>query len=139
MKQQNKNFWGDCGNCGTKINDNNFGYDLEEDRGYICDDCFKKHLRVLIKDLKKFIGSKDFNDKLKLKKKILWVSDQMGHWHDNADKSSMESVTDYDSWSVRKLKLEIVCELKSLIQEAGLSCSEINKLHEKIVKEHEGE
>jgi len=132
----NKQSLGNCGKCGNKITDKNLGWDLEENGGFICEKCYKKLCCKLIKDLQNFVKSDSFNKRQKLISKVLWVSEKMGYWHDNADKSSMENVADYNGWSIRKLKLEILSELESLMQGVGLNLNKIKELHKKIAEEN---
>src|SRR3989344_2579607 len=109
--------WGNCSRCGKEITDNNFGDRITGEEVLVCDSCAEKHRIKVIKELERFRKSKDYNNILSLRKKMLWISEQMGNWGDNADKSCMESITDYDDWDIKELQTSILDNEITLVEE----------------------
>ena len=105
---KNKSEWGNCSRCGKEITDDNFGDCIEAEEVYVCDSCAEKHIASVINKLEAFRKSKEYNSVLELRKKMLWISEKMGNWEDNGDKTSMESVTDYDDWEIKELQTSII-------------------------------
>lgn len=97
-----------CAKCKSNITEDNFGDVLGKDELLYCEKCSKKKILDLITNLNNFRKSKDFKSILALRKKILWTSEYMGRWHDNADKSIMEGVKDYDSHNIFELQINIL-------------------------------
>jgi protein-arginine kinase activator protein McsA len=128
---RNKSEWGNCKRCGKKITDNNLGDVIEAEEIMVCDSCAEKHSLSIIAELDKFRHSKDFNNWIKTRNKLLWVSEQMGNWFDNADKSCMESVSDYDRDSLQTLQsilLDNLCTItENYIFPKGILEEDYNK------------
>jgi len=109
-----------CGKCGVEINGNNLGDIIEAEEVLVCDSCSKKHRLYMIAELNGFRLSKEFNNnRIALRKKILWTSDKMGRWFDAGDKSYIESVSDYYDFNLFELQSDIleslVCILETFI------------------------
>lgn len=102
----NKIDFGLCGKCNKHII--RLGGSIEADEKLVCSECYKDHLVKVVAEVEAFRKSKCFDDVLELKNKILWLSETMGHLFDNADKSSQESVSDYDGMNQFKLQLYII-------------------------------
>ena len=49
-----------CSICSTGINDNNFGNTIEVDEKVVCNNCYKKHLNIVVEDIEQFRKSKNF-------------------------------------------------------------------------------
>ena len=92
------------------------GMETSEEGSFLCEECSLEHLRNLIKEIKRFSESSYFFDKFELIKKHLWLSEEMGFWMDNANKSVMESVYWYYDWSLRELQKGILNHKKTLEQ-----------------------
>lgn len=109
-----KNYdFGNCAKCGRKII--SLGGEITSEELLVCKECSDKHSIDLVNELEKFRRSEGFNSILSLRKKILWVSEQKANWNDNADKSFMESVTDYNDWNITELRSAIIeCEITLL-------------------------
>lgn len=122
--------YGKCVNCNTKIAERNFGYQI--DAGLICSVCEQKHLLMLIDDLERFRKSKAFEDKQEVKKKILWLSEKMGYWFDNADGSIQESIGEYDQYNLFELQCQLLDQEITLIQ--NLDSKKKARLKKKINK-----
>jgi len=97
--------WGNCVKCGIKITDKNFGDCIGIEENIVCADCSEKHLNYMIEELETFRKGKGFNGILDLRKKILWVSEQMGNWMNNATGTIVEGVTDYNEYNIFELQL----------------------------------
>ena len=105
---KNKTECGNCSRCGKEITDNNFGGCIEAEEVYVCDSCAEKHRLSIIAELNKFRQSKEFNDRLALKKKILWASESLGNIFDNATGTIIENVFDYDNCNVFELQSDLL-------------------------------
>jgi len=113
---KNKTEWGNCSRCGKEITDNNFGDSIEAEEVLVCDSCAEKHRLHIITELNNFRQGKEFNDKLALRKKILWSSEQLGNWFDAGDKSYIESVSDYDNYNLFELQVTLLDTLQTLLE-----------------------
>lgn len=109
-----------CSRCKKVITNNNFGDSIEAEEVLVCNGCADEHKQYIITELDKFRHSKEFDDKLALRNKILWASEQLGNCFDNADKSVQESVSDYMYKNVFDLQLYII-ELELICVEGLLS------------------
>lgn len=107
---------GNCSRCGKEITDNTIGDIIEAEEVLVCDSCAEKHRLFIITELKKFRQGKEFNDKLALRKKILWSSEQLGNWFDAGDKSYIESVSDYDNYNLFELQVTLLDTLQTLLE-----------------------
>lgn len=133
--------WGLCGKCNKPIKE--LGGEIEADEMLVCKECYKDHIIRVVNEVESFRKSSAFNDVLELKNKILWLSESMGHLFDNADKSSQESVSDYDGMNQFKLQLYIIdIELnlveRELMEDYHLKGyntlrKELKQLHSKLV------
>lgn len=108
--------WGNCSRCGKEINNNTIGDIIEAEEVLVCDSCAEKHRLYIITELNKFRQSKEFNDKLALRKKILWSSEQLRNWFDAGDKSYIESVSDYDNYNLFELQVTLLDTLQTLLE-----------------------
>jgi len=95
-----------CAKCGKKTE--NLGGTYEDKELIYCEECSKAKELEIIKDLDDFRKSKNFHDKLALKKKILMTSEELGHIFDNSDKSHQENVSDYDELDIYELQVCIL-------------------------------
>jgi len=105
---KNKSEWGNCSRCGKEITDDTFGDCIEAEEVYVCDSCAEKHRLSIIAELNKFRQSKEFNDRLALRNKILWASESLGNIFDNATGTIIESVSDYDNCNVFELQSDLL-------------------------------
>lgn len=105
-----------CARCGVILTYNNLGDCIEAEEIIVCESCAEKHRLFMIKELLKFRKSKDFNNVIKLRKKILWTSEKMGHWFDAGDKSYIENVSDYDYYNKFELQITLLDMLQSLLE-----------------------
>jgi DNA-directed RNA polymerase subunit RPC12/RpoP len=108
--------WGNCSRCGKEITDNIIGEIIEAEEVPVCDRCAEKHRLYIISELNKFRQGKEFNDKLPLRKKILWSSEQLGNWFDAGDKSYIERVFDYDNYNLFELQVTLLDTLQTLLE-----------------------
>lgn len=113
---ENKSEWDKCSKCGKEITDNNFGDIIEVEKVLVCDSCSRKHRLYIITELNKFRQSKEFNDKLALRKKILWTSEQLGNWFDNATGTEQESVSDYNNFNLFELQVFLLDIFQTLLE-----------------------
>ena len=90
------------------MTEKNFGDSITAEEVYVCDDCARKHKHSIINELEKFRKSKEYNDRLELKKKILWASESLGNYFDNATGTIIESVSDYDNCNVFELQSDLL-------------------------------
>lgn len=140
----NKSEWGYCSKCGIEITNNNIGDMIEAEEKLVCVRCAEKHIRDIIRELELFRKSKEFKQELALRKKILWTSEQMGNWFDNADKSIQESVTDYDNLNLFELQFYIIESELRLVESFALDNEDyefrlnpdMKVLREELLKEH---
>jgi DNA-directed RNA polymerase subunit RPC12/RpoP len=100
--------WGNCSRCRKKITDNTIGDIIEAEEVIVCDSCAKKHRLYIIAEINKFRQSKEFNDRLALRNKILWASESLGNYFDNATGTIIESVSDYDNCNVFELQSDLL-------------------------------
>jgi hypothetical protein len=109
---KNKSEWGNCSRCGKEITDKNFGGEIEAEELLVCNDCERQHKKNIIAELNKFRQSKDFSDRLALKQKILWTSESLGHYFDNATGTIRESVIDQRdaAWYLLRFELNLTEE-----------------------------
>jgi DNA-directed RNA polymerase subunit RPC12/RpoP len=126
--------WGNCSRCGKEITDNTIGDMIEAEEVLVCDSCADKHRLYLITELDKFRQSKEFNDILALRKKLLWASEKLGNCWDNATGTIIESVSDYNNLNVFELQsdllnIELDCVNNNLAEgELGLPTKDNPKL-----------
>ena len=105
---KNKSDGGNCSRCGKEITDNNFGDSITAEEVIVCDSCAEKHKLSIIAELNKFRQSKEYNDRLALKEKILWGSESLGHIYDNGTGTIRESISDYDNLNIFELQLYVI-------------------------------
>lgn len=143
-QKHNRIDWGRCAMCKARITDNNLGDCIEAEEVLVCSSCSIKHLNSIIAELEAFRKKKEFNQVFELRKKILWVSEKMGHWFDNGDKSIQESVSDYDNYNVFELQLWLIDNeitiVDNLIEdEDGLPTNKypkLNRLRDNLLELH---
>ncbi len=99
---------GNCARCGIKITDNNLGGEIEGREVIVCSNCHKDHIIKVIQELEAFRKSDKFKDVLSLRKTILETSESLGNLFDNANRTSQESVSDYDKYNFFQLQLILV-------------------------------
>jgi len=97
-----------CSRCGKEITNDNLGYIIGDEEIIVCDSCADKHRLYVIRELNKFRKEQGFNDKIALRKKILWSSQEMGNCFDAGDKSYIENVYDYDNDNVFELQSDLL-------------------------------
>lgn len=114
--KNNKSEWGNCSRCGKEITDDNFGDEIEAEELLVCDSCAEKHNLFMITELNKFRQSKEFENKLALRKKILWANEEQGNQMDAGDKSYIESVYDYDKYNLFELQVYILDMLQTILE-----------------------
>jgi DNA-directed RNA polymerase subunit RPC12/RpoP len=108
--------WGNCSRCRKKITDNTIGDIIEAEEVIVCDSCAKKHRLYIIAEINKFRQSKDFNNIIALRKKLLWLSEQMGNWHDAGDKFYyIESVYEYNKYNIYELQFYLISDTLCII------------------------
>jgi hypothetical protein len=112
-EEKNNSEWGNCPRCGNRIN---HGSTIESDEKLVCESCADKHELFIVGELNKFRLSKDFSNKISLRKKILWSSEQLGHWFDAGDKSYIENVSDYDDKNIFQLQIYILDAMQTLLE-----------------------
>jgi hypothetical protein len=108
-----KNSLGDCKKCGVSLDDN---LGDEFDIGLLCEKCADIELKKIIAELKIFIRSKHMNSRIAIRNKILWLSERMGFWFDSGTGLYIESVRDYDDWTLKELQNGIKDHLITLEQ-----------------------
>lgn len=113
---KNKYDWGSCSRCKKEITEDNFGDCIEGEEVIICDSCARKHSLYIIKELEKFRQSKEFEDVIALRKKVLWASESLGNLFDNATGTIKESVSDYDNYNVFELQSFLLGILETEIE-----------------------
>lgn len=111
-----RNDFGNCQKCGIEITENNLGNEIGAEEVLICKTCEIKYNRDLIEKINQFRLSNEFENKLSLKRKILEISESLGHMFDNADKSVQESVSDYDNSNLFELQIIILDILQTLLE-----------------------
>jgi DNA-directed RNA polymerase subunit RPC12/RpoP len=104
-----------CFKCGKKITNKNLGGEIESEERLVCQKCYNKHIFNVITELNKFRINRDFDERGILIKKILWISEQMGNWHDAGDKSYIENVSDYTNSNLFELQCNLLDKLQVLI------------------------
>lgn len=105
-----------CSKCGCEITENNFGNEIEAEEIFVCSKCEEKHCREVIATLESFRKSNDFKSILALRNQIQWLREKMGNWHDNADKSSMGSVTDFEDKDLIQLQNWLIADEITIIE-----------------------
>lgn len=104
--------------------------------GKICVDCSDKKLHDIIGRLDEFRKSKEFNNKNELIKKKLWLSEEMGGWHDLTiplfdqgveEVISEESVAEHMEKSTQTLQKEMLGELIDLMESIQIDSSDVRK------------
>jgi hypothetical protein len=96
------NSLGECKKCGVIIGDNNLGGEF--DIGLLCKGCADIEVTEIITNLKDFVKSEKMNNWIDVRNKILWLSERMGYWYDSGTGIYIESVGDYDDWSLIELQ-----------------------------------
>jgi hypothetical protein len=103
-----------CELCRIELTDKNLGYEVKE--GLICSECYKMELERLIQNVGRFIKSDSFNIRQNLIKKKLWLSEEMGYWHDiqGPNVQIQESVADYTELPTSQIQDMLKSELLTL-------------------------
>jgi hypothetical protein len=60
--------------------------------------------QLVLLDLFKFVHTEDFNNKLELRKKILWTNEQLNFRMDVRELGLIESIDDYNTCSLEELQ-----------------------------------
>ena len=105
-----------CSRCKKGIKEDIFLENIEAEELIVCQECYNKHLFSVIKELEAFRNNNKFDKILDLKKKILWISEKMGNWFDNSDKSIQENVSDLDNLNLFELQCELISNLITIIE-----------------------
>ena len=123
-----------CKRCNEELTDNNFGDCIEAEEIIVCDSCARKHKHYIIGELNKFRESKEFNELLALRRKILWASESLGNMFDAGDKSYIESVSDYNNYNVFDLQIDLLDILQSTLQDYIFPKGIIEEDYNKAIK-----
>lgn len=103
-----------CEYCGKMSDYSKLENELK--KGLICKDCFVPEVKAIMKKMEVFCNSTEFFNLNSLIIRKLWLSEQMGNWHDmNTPRVQyQESVTDYLDLSIEKLQKFILIELSTI-------------------------
>ena len=106
-----------CSKCSINITDKNYGRHVEAEELPVCNDCYVKHLQLIIKSIESFRKTKAYQNNLDVRNKLLWLSGKMGNWHDSVDGSSQENIYDNNNFNIFELQLKLTDEEVQLVDD----------------------